>query len=159
MDHPILDALAAVLAPVPEEYRQEILALAKREIEERPLVEYCWDGLDRGEVDAHGALTRPWAYQIGQPSPVHPSHTVFCMFLVEEPGSPHSVHAFTFETMEVSGQQGVQFYREVIFEPKHVTGPLTPKALYSEFMAFLEEPEEGPAAGREPAAQNGSARA
>lgn len=160
MDDPILEALAMVLDPLPAEYRETMLALAKREIDDSPLIGYCWDGVDTGDVkrndDGTEEILRPWAYEIAKPSPRFPSRIVFCMFHDE---SARCVAAFTFEPYEVDGKQAVQFFRELVFEPKIVSGPLKPKALYNEFLMYLGREEDETHAAPAPApARNGAAR-
>ena len=154
MDDPILEALAMVLEPLPAEYRETMLQLAKREIDDSPLIGYCWDGVDEGDVNENGEVVRPWAYEVAKPSPRFPSRTVFCMFHDE---ASRCVAAFTFEAIEVDGKQGVQFYRELVFEPKIVSGPLKPKALLNEFVLYLGRDEDGPP--DPPPVRNGQARA
>jgi hypothetical protein len=156
VDDPILEALAMVLEPLPAEYRDTMLQLARREIDDSPLIGYCWDGVDEGEVSDTGEVLRPWAYEVAKPSPRFPSRTVFCMFHDE---GARCVAAFTFEAVEVDGKQGVQFYRELVFEPKIVSGPLKPKALLNEFLLYLGRPEDDdPRAGTPAPARNGAAR-
>jgi hypothetical protein len=51
----------------------------------------------------------------------------------------------------------VQFYRELIFNPKHLSGPLKPQALFNEFVAFMTSDEPEPS--DEPEQLNGGATA
>lgn len=139
---PILEALRQVLEPLPADLRDPMLELAGRELSERPLVGYCWDGQDRGDVDDAGNVTRPWAYEIAKPSPQFPQRIVFAMFHWEE---VNAVAAFTVEMQEVEGgKMAVHYFREIIFAPKIISGPLSPKALANEFAAFMGDPGDDP---------------
>lgn len=117
--------LTQLLTPVMgDEKAGQILEWMRREVRTRPLVSYCWDGL----VDK--------AWQLGEDSPISEGRTVFAMMHWED---QRCVAAFCFKPIEVNGRNAVQFFRELIMKPAHITGPVSHEALFSELRQLLVE--------------------
>jgi hypothetical protein len=142
--HDILTALGMILAPLDEEQRDAILAGVKREIEERAIVSSCWDGTSQ----ATDTVEASYVWNLTQPSPMNPSHIVFAMLHWEE---INAVVIYTVGEKEVEGGKVFEFAREIVFNPKHIAGPLSHEALFKDLMEFLVDDEEQ-------TATNGSAR-
>jgi hypothetical protein len=118
---PIIQAVYAVLEPLGEEKRNQVVTWLAHEAEVRPIVQYCAD--DR------------YSWELGQPDPLAPENdprTVFGMLEVEG-----YVVIFSFAEYEAPGGTAIQFFRDICFEPKQVCGPLTHNALFGELQAYL----------------------
>jgi hypothetical protein len=123
-EHGILVILREVLAPLGTDRVEQIIGWVGNEIRTRPLIAYCWDG-------HHDA-----AWEITKDSPISEGRKVFAMLHWE---AQRAVVAYCFKEVEVGGQKGVQFFREVIMDPKHITGPVSHTALFDDLRAFLVE--------------------
>ena len=119
---PILLMLAGVLEPLGDEKREQILDWVAHEIHTRPIVSYCADA--------------DYSWDLGGPDPVAPEErprTIFAMLEVEG-----TVVVFSFEEIKLpTGGTAIQFYRDVVYEPKRIAGPLDHEALFRELRAYL----------------------
>lgn len=122
----IITILRGVLEPLGQERVEQIVSWVKREIHTRPLVAYCWDA----HLDA--------AWEITKDSPISEGRTVFAMLHWE---AQRAVVAYCFKKIEVGGREAVQFFRELIMDPKHITGPVSHNALFEDLRATLAEAE------------------
>lgn len=123
-EHGVLMILREVLAPMGQERVEQVLGWVRNEIQTRPLIAYCWDG----ELEE--------AWEITKDSPISEGRTVFAMLHWE---AQRAVVAYCFKKISVNGQDAVQFFREVIMNPKHITGPVSHGALFDDLRAFLVE--------------------
>lgn len=124
-EHGIVMQLRELLGPVlGEERAEQMCSWVRHEIKTRPLVAYCWDGVSEK------------AYELGAESPISEGRIVFAMLHWE---SQKSVVAYCFKPIVVDGKNAVQFYREVIADPKHITGPVSHGAFFEDVRAFLVE--------------------
>lgn len=135
MDDQILTLLEPILLPLGQGKAAAILELVAEEIKTRGLVQHCWDGVtvpDPSDPD------RPWAWDIGQRNPINDA-VVFAMFHWEE---RNFVIAWAFEEGEIAGKKTISYFRHVINDPKHVTGPISPEALYIDMISSLQAADE-----------------
>ncbi|MGH8748818.1 MAG: hypothetical protein ACREU5_06900 [Burkholderiales bacterium] len=145
----ILEVLETiVLAPLDPASRKRILGWVEKEIASRAIVQYVYD--EGGPVV--GDVGGPCVWQLGQPSPVNATETVFAMFHWE---SSKAIAVYTFQQVEADGKTGTLYYRTLLFKPIHVHGPVEGTALQAELGAFLDEEPEPPAA-EEPEQLNGA---
>jgi hypothetical protein len=140
MDDTLVTMLGQVLAPLGEERQAQLLALIRKEIAERPLIQYCWDGVMEADANGDGG-----AWEVGKPSPIANSKTatVFALLHWED---RNAVIAYSVDQEDAADGSGkfFSYYREVIFNPKHIRGPISPEALFIDLMAFLAEPPDDP---------------
>lgn len=162
-EHPMIGKLRAVLEPLGD--RAEIIcAWAQREYTMRPLVAYCYDGElpeqpvyeadEQGNVihvdDGGNVVAAPagkpkllgyrrGAWQVGQESPITPGFIVFAMLYWE---AQRVVAAWCFKPTAVEGGVTIEFHRELIHNPKHVSGPCSHDALFADLEAFFGEDTE-----------------
>jgi hypothetical protein len=187
-ENPLIALLDVVLSGFPSDAREELKAEVDRALKTKPLVTFCcdeprqvldpvYDEVATGEVDAqnkpimkrtpkYGAdghvVTVPReqcnVWHFGQPNPTRPTATIFAMVLHE--GIP-AVIVYSFEKVQdEKGSEGTLYYRDMVFEPKTVHGPIDPTALHLDLLKSLDDGEE-PDPGDEPehTQTNGAAHA
>lgn len=119
--NPIVAMLANVLEPLGEEKRDQILQWVEHEIDTRPIVAYCADD--------------QFSWDIGGPDPLAPEgqpRTIFAMLEVD-----NTIVVFSFAEIPVPGGNAIQFFRDVVYEPKRSAGPLNHEALFRELQTYL----------------------
>jgi hypothetical protein len=134
--HGVIAILAEVLAPLGNDKRNQIIEWVQNEIKQRPLVSYCYDGIAQHE-DGAAAV-----WELTKESPISAGFTIFAMFHWE---TQRAVAVYCFRASPAQGGTVIEFFRELVFDPKHVSGPVSPDALFEEWTAFMspEDPGEG----------------
>jgi hypothetical protein len=155
-EFPVLAQLREILEPLGRERVNVLVAWARDEMRQHPIVQYCWDGRTSSKTAEDGTVYQP-GWELGEESPIAPGHTIFAMFYWE---GERLVVAYTFQWEKLEAGTAVQFYREMIFQPVHVNGPATRDALFHDLAAFIgpePEPDETNAGEGEHEQANGEA--
>jgi hypothetical protein len=138
----LLEMLNEVLEPLGE-HRAPIMALVAHEMKTKAVVSFC---CDKPVVNPDGTRScNTW--KLGEPSPTDDSTVVFAML---HDFDQRSVVAYTFQAIEGDEEYRykTQFFREVIFEPSLVQGPIHHDALFAELREHLLEEDEVAIASR-----------
>jgi hypothetical protein len=141
----LLAALENVLAPLPKETRTTLLDLAGTYLDSYPPVQWVCSRRERGIDSEDQDDEPPLIWELGSPSPLNPTFTVFALFhWVEE----RCVIALSFSARleEGSPEASTEYRREVIFDPRFLSGPMSLSALALELHYHLspdsdDEPE------------------
>lgn len=144
-ENPILEAVRRVLTPLPEPARGQVLALVAHHMQKVPLVSYVCAVGEASDAATHPAdaehpqpWTSPIAYEfrIGQPNPLDQANTVFAMFHWFAQGH---VVVFSLNTAQLDTGDALAVYtRDVVFQPRFVSGPLSLDALAADLGYHLE---------------------
>lgn len=134
MDEALENTLRQVFAPFSEDDREEMIAWVKHESDTRPL-HTLYENED-GVV-----------WKIGEPSPTNENLIVFAVLFEEEATKP-CMHIYSCGMVQrEDGATGMLYFKDISFNPKHLHGPIAPKALFldwGEFMAAdIEDRIEG----------------
>ncbi len=130
----IREKLEAVLAPFSDEKRANMLTWVEHEMQARPLIDLAIAiSVDPGDPSQTPPILpreMPFQWILGAASPLNPSATIFAMLLDEK---LRSVCIYTFRVVEANGSPaGMEYFREVIFEPKFTHGAISGDALYDD---------------------------
>jgi hypothetical protein len=124
MDTALESTLRQVLAPFDEEDREELIAWVAHEAETRPLHTLY--------ENADGVV-----WQIGKENPTNESLLVFAILYEEEATKP-CMHIYSCGMVQGDGEQtGMVYYKDVSFNPKHLHGPIAPRALFFDWGEFM----------------------
>jgi hypothetical protein len=147
--NPLLMKLAAVLECLGAQRQAEILGWIQEEMKTQAILTGCADD--------------EYLWVLGEPDPMAPDELGDgtkipqpIVIGILEWAAMRAVIILSFMEVEEDGKVGVQFYRNVVYNPKRTTGPLSHEALFCEIRGLLdrdpnefEEPEPEPApAGR-----------
>jgi hypothetical protein len=118
----ILQILSHILLPaLGEERTEQVLAWTANEAKTRPIVAYCYDRAGQ-------------CWQLGSDSPISEGRKVFAMMHWE---AQRCCVAYCYKELEIGGKKATQFYRELIMDPQHVTGPVSHHALFQDLREQL----------------------
>jgi hypothetical protein len=117
----LIETLRAVLAPFPEEQREEMLSWAAKEMKTAPVVTIL--------ASKSGAT-----WKIGEAPPSNDRLIVFAILLVD--GDDHEPFFCIYSVGQVDGG-GMLYFKELVFDPRYAYGPLSPEALYTDFEGFF----------------------
>jgi hypothetical protein len=139
----MIELLNHVLAPFPEQQRTAMISWVEHEMATRPLLDWVTD-------------TKGRTWTLGQKSPSNDSATVFAMLFHE---SMRAVVVYGVNITPVqgstNGEAAFEYFREVVFNPEHLHGPISGEALYLDLREFvavdLDDPDDS-----EPRATNGT---
>jgi len=130
VDSVLVQMMTEILKPLPEAERAKLLGWIGHEVENRPVVAFCND--EEGQV-----------WKLGCPSPLDQTTTVIAL-LPDYDRKVVGVYAMkSGKTSE--GAELVQFFREVIWRPKHMQGPISHRAMFVDLRDWLLD-EHGVAA-------------
>ena len=128
MANELVDALTRVFGNVDEDRRARLIAWASEELGSRSVITLL--------VDADGV-----EYKIGEASPSNKDVIVFAM-LYDGTARAVDVYSAGFVVEEGSGKEGVLYFKETCWNPKHTWGPISVDALYTEWETFFAEPDD-----------------
>jgi hypothetical protein len=133
----LLEMLHEVLEPLGER-RPELMALIAHEMKTMPVVQFC---CDKAVVVSPDLVRTCNTWKLGEPSPTDESTIVFAML---HDLDQRAVIVYTFQATE-SGEEyayTTQFFREVIFDPALIQGPIHHDALFAQLRTHLLEEDE-----------------
>jgi hypothetical protein len=155
-ENPILEAVSRVLEPLGAERKAEVVTWVAEHMAQTPLTTYLYAKAEAGDAT-------PYHFEINSPNPLNPDTTVFAIFHWHVQGC-FVVYSLAAVTTEDGGAQGM-FTRDVVFEPRFASGPVSLDALYHDLNYHLHatpwddiDPEDD-VPPSSPAADNGSRRA
>jgi hypothetical protein len=144
MANPLEEMLRTVLAPLGDR-REIVMRWFEQEIATRPIITH----VDDGSVDEKG---NPLPWKLGGKSVLDSDATIFAIFIDEGTGD---AIVYSFKSIQVAGDNGeklgaVQFFRELVCEPKHIHGPISHDALFADLEGIFvgdDEPPKGKSNG------------
>lgn len=139
MDSSLLATLQPVLEALGDEKKTQVMTWLAREMQTRMLVEIA--------VNATGDT-----WKLAQPNPTNGNAIVFGLLHWE---SQRAVTILSFARVKLGEKEGVQFYKEVMFNPSHIGGPISHDALFDDLAGYMTVDDDPAAHG----AANGSAHA
>lgn len=141
----LIEVLAQVLDAMPEGQRKMMLAWAATEMHTRPILNQVssllWDDGD----DTTPGHYQTVVWQVGQPSPSIDHAIVFAIIGDDGPeqrGPQSKVVVYSFAEVEIEGKVGKLYYKEVVFDPKHASGPCSGEGLYRDWFDFFATDEQ-----------------
>lgn len=144
-ENPVLEAVKRVLSPLPDGVREEVLALVDEHMAKCPLIAYCCAVGEPSDLETHppdaehpSAWTSPVVYEfsIGNPNPLNRANTVFGMFHWHVQGY---VVVYSIDTAQLESGDALAVYtRDVVFQPRFLSGPLSLEALAADLGYHLE---------------------
>lgn len=140
----IVQMLRTILDPLPELEKEMIARWAQREAVSAALItvatQRVWvNAYEKdGKMVPAGYHTLTW--EAGGASPSNGSATIFAMLQADD----EHVHVYSAAVTKTAGSEdvSVQYYREVLFRPATVFGPITGEALFEEFANYFATEEE-----------------
>jgi hypothetical protein len=145
--------------PMPEGKRRLMVEWAKRELATRHVVtrvsKRMWaDEYKDAEGKAHPGEWQTVVWEVGQASPQNDNVKIFAM-LVDDglggQGPTGKVAVFSFGMEPAAGEDGATrpvYFKELVYSPDVVYGPLSGEAVYRDFFDFLATDEEREAAAQ-----------
>lgn len=148
----LIEMFDMVLVGVPKDRREIMKQWAHREMTQKPLIMQCtmrtWVNSyvdektdDAGNVVSKSTVPAGWhtlRWEIGSPSLSNPSAMIFAMVQVDE----DHVKVYSFQLVEVEGQQDALYFHETLYRPDTTYGSISHDALFEEFANFFATEEE-----------------
>jgi hypothetical protein len=154
-DNPILEALSRVLEPLGAERKEEVVTWVAEHMRQTPMTTYLYAKAEAGDETIY-------AFEINKANPLNPDTTVFGIFHWHVQGC-FVVYSLAAVSTDDGGAQGM-FTRDVVFEPRFASGPVSIDALYNDLDYHLHaspwddvEPESDPG-GAAPATEGNGTR-
>jgi hypothetical protein len=140
----IVTMLKTILDPLPEHEKEMIARWAQREAVSSALItvatQRTWVNAYEKDGKLHPAGYHTLTWEAGAPSPHNANATIFAMLQADD----EHVHIYSAAMTKVAGSEdvSVQYFREVLFHPDTVFGPMTGEALFEEFCNYFATEEE-----------------
>jgi hypothetical protein len=137
MENPLLEMLATVLRPLGDK-APLVLRWFEDEVATRPIITH----VDDGSIDDKGNAL---AWKLGGPSVLDANSKIFAILQDENSGD---VIVYSFTVQKAVGENGeelgaIQFFRELVCDPKHIHGPISHAALFNDLQGiFVGDPQE-----------------